>query len=154
VLVYTSRPLEDERVVIGPVTVSFWAASSAPDTDFTAKLVDVHLDGIAHNVLDRIVRARFRRGSKRPPTLLIPGRPYRYTIDLGHTGTVFRKGHRIRLEISSSNFPHFDRNPNTGHPFGSDAQLVTARQTVFHDAAHPAYVELPIVSGIETTSTP
>jgi putative CocE/NonD family hydrolase len=148
VLVYTSPPLTEDLAVIGPVTVKFWAASSAPDTDFTAKLADVHLDGFAHNVLDRIVRARYRNGSKAAPTLITPGRVYEYTIELGNTATVFRAGHRIRLEISSSNFPHYDRNPNTGHPIGQDAVLRTATQTVLHDAAHPSYLELPIVPGI------
>jgi putative CocE/NonD family hydrolase len=147
VLVYTSAPLTEDLPVIGPVTVKLWAASSARDTDFTAKLVDVHHDDIAHNILDRIVRARFRNGSKMPPSLITPGRRYEYTIDLGHTAVVFRKGHRVRVEISSSNFPHFDRNPNTGRPFGEDAQLVTATQTIFHDAENPSHVELPVAPG-------
>jgi len=108
----------------------------------------VHLDDIAHNVLDRIVRARFRNGSKMPPSLITPGRKYEYTIELGDTAVVFRKGHRIRLEISSSNFPHFDRNPNTGRPVGEDAQLVTATQTIFHDAENPSHIELPIAPGV------
>jgi putative CocE/NonD family hydrolase len=148
VLVYTSPPLTEPLTVIGPVLVALSAASSAPDTDFTAKLVDVHLDGIAHNVLDRIVRARYRRGSKLPPSLITPNDVYEYTIDLGHTATVFRVGHRIRLEISSSNFPHFDRNPNTGHPFGQDAEIALASQTIYHDATHASYLELPVVSGV------
>ena len=148
VLVYTSAPLTDEVAVVGPVTVNLWAASSARDTDFTAKLVDVHLDAIVHNVLDRVVRARFRNGSKMPPSLITPGRRYEYTIELGHTATVFPKGHRIRLEISSSNFPHFDRNPNTGRPFAEDSQLVTATQTIYHDAEHPSYIKLPIATGV------
>ena len=150
VLVYTSAPLSEPLTVIGPVAVTLSATSSAPDTDFTAKLVDVHLDGIAHNVLDRIVRARYRRGSKLPPSLITPGEVYEYTIDLGHTATVFRVGHRVRLEISSSNFPHFDRNPNTGHPFGQDAELATATQTIFHDATRASYVELPVLSDVRT----
>lgn len=148
VLVYTSEPLAEDLAVVGPVTVRLWAASSARDTDFTAKLVDVHLDEIAHNVLDRVVRARFRNGSKKAPSLITPGRAYEYTIELGDTATVFRKGHRIRLEISSSNFPHFDRNPNTGRPFGEDAQLVSATQTIYHDAEHPSHVELPVAPGV------
>jgi putative CocE/NonD family hydrolase len=149
VLVYTSAPLPEDLAVVGPVNVRLWAASSAQDTDFTAKLVDVHLDDIAHNVLDRVVRARFRNGSKQAPSLITPGRPYEYAIDLGDTATVFRKGHRIRLEISSSNFPHFDRNPNTGRALGEDAQMVTATQTVYHDAGHPSYVELPVAPDLQ-----
>jgi hypothetical protein len=148
VLVYTSAPLAQDMAVIGPVTVTLWAASSAPDTDFTAKMVDVHPDGFAQNVLDRIVRARYRSGSKLQPSLITAGQAYEYTIPLGNTATVFRAGHRIRLEISSSNFPHFDRNPNTGHPAGQDAKLRTAAQTIYHDAARPSYLELPVVPGI------
>lgn len=148
VLVYTSEPLPDDLAVIGSPTVTFWAASSAPDTDFTAKLVDVHLDDIAHNVVDRVVRARFRRGSKEPPALITPGRPYQYTIDLGPTATIFRKGHRVRLEISSSNFPHFDRNPNTGRPLGLDAVVAKATQTLYHDSQRPSYLELPTVADV------
>ena len=148
VLVYTSAPLAEDLVVIGPVTVKLWASSTARDTDFTAKLVDVHLDGIAHNVLDRIVRARYRNGSKSAASLITPGEAYEYTIPLGDTATVFRRGHRIRLEVSSSNFPHFDRNLNTGHPLGQDAAMVTATQTIFHDAAHPSYLELPVAPDV------
>ena len=148
VLVYTSEPLAEDLAVIGPVTVRLWASSTARDTDFTAKLVDVHIDGIAHNVLDRIVRARYRNGSKSAPSLITPGETYEYTIPLGDTATVFRRGHRIRLEVSSSNFPHFDRNLNTGHPLGQDAAMVTATQTIFHDAAHPSYVELPVAPDV------
>lgn len=148
VLVYASAPLADDLTVIGPVTAKLWASSAALDTDFTAKLVDVHLDGFAHNVLDRVVRARYRAGSKLPPSLIAPGRAYEYTIELGNTATVFKAGHRIRLEISSSNFPHYDRNPNTGHPVGQDARLESATQTILHDAAHPSYLELPVVPSV------
>jgi hypothetical protein len=148
VLVYTSDPLEEDLVVIGPVTVRLWAASTARDTDFTAKLVDVHLDGIAHNVLDRIVRARYRNGARSAPSLITPGETYEYTIPLGDTATVFRRGHRIRLEISSSNFPHYARNLNTGRPLGQDAEIVTATQTIFHDAAHPSHLELTVAPDV------
>ncbi len=148
VLVYTSEPLDEDVAVIGPVTVRLWAASTARDTDFTAKLVDVHLDGIAHNVLDRIVRARYRNGSKSAPSLITPGETYEYTIPLGDTATVFRRGHRIRLEVSSSNFPHYDRNLNTGRPLGQDAEMVTATQTIFHDAERPSYLELPVAPDV------
>ena len=98
-----------------------------------------------HNVLDRIVRARYRHGSKSAPSLITPGNVYEYTIPLGDTATVFRRGHRIRLEVSSSNFPHYDRNPNTGHAFGQDAEMVAATQTIFHDPRRPSRVELPVV---------
>ena len=103
----------------------------------------------AQFVLDRIVRARYRNGSKEPPSLITPGQPYEYTIELGHTATVFRRGHRIRLEISSSNFPHYDRNPNTGAAFGLDDRMLTASQTVFHDRTHPSFVQLPVARGVK-----
>jgi hypothetical protein len=144
VLVYTTPPLERPLEVTGPVVVKLWAASSAPDTDFTAKLVDVAPDGYARNLTDGIIRARYR-ASTRQATLLEPGRAHEYTIDLWATSNLFLAGHRIRLEISSSNFPRFDRNPNTGRPPGHDAELVPALQTVFHDAGRPSHVVLPVV---------
>ncbi len=143
VLVYTSEPLEEDLTVIGPVRVELWAASSAPDTDFTAKLVDVHLDGYAHNVSEGIIRARFRN-SDYLESWLTPGAVHDYTIDLGYTATVYRRGHRIRLEISSSNFPHFDRNPNTATAFGEGAELKTATQRVLHDDLHPSHLVLQV----------
>lgn len=149
VLVYTSAPLDRDIAVIGPVSVQLWAKSSARDTDFTAKLVDVHLDGIAHNVLDRIVRARYRHGSKLPPSLIQPDRTYEYTIDLGNAGTIFRKGHQIRLEISSSNFPHYARNLNTGRSNEEDYRVDLAWQTILHDKDSPSHLMLPIVPGVE-----
>ncbi len=148
VLVYTSSPLEHDLAVIGPVTVKLWARTSGRDTDFTAKLVDVHLDGFAHNVLDRIVRTRYRHGSKLPPSLINPGQAYEYTIDLGNAGTIFRRGHRIRLEISSSNFPHYSRNLNTGRSNEEDDRVEVARQTILHDEDHPSRLMLPVVPGV------
>jgi len=131
--------------VVGMVKVEFWASSSARDTDFTAKLVDVHHDGVAHNVLDRVVRARFREGHKQPPKLIQPGKPYKYTLEVGNTGMVFPKGHRIRLEISSSNFPRVARNLNTGAANQyTDDKMEIARQTIFHGPAHPSFLELPV----------
>ena len=146
-LVYTSEPLAEDLTVIGPVEVRLWAASSARDTDFTAKLVDVHLDGYAHNVSEGIVRARYRN-SDYLESWLTPGAAHDYTIDLGYTATVFRAGHRIRLEISSSNFPHFDRNPNTGDPFGQSAEVRTATQRVLHDDLHPSQLVLQVAPDV------
>ena len=143
VLVYTSAVLERDVEVTGPVRLELWAASSAPDTDFTAKLVDVHPSGDAYNIADGIIRARYRE-SRAHPSSLQPGRAYPFTIDLAATSNLFRAGHRIRLEVSSSNFPRFDTNPNTGAPIGS-AEVVTAAQTVLHNDAHPSYVALPVV---------
>ena len=146
VLVYTSAPFSHRPIeVTGPIEMRLWAASSAPDTDFTAKLVDVLPDGTARMLTDGILRARYRRG-KTAPALLTPGRAEEMTIDLGATSNVFAAGHRIRLEVSSSNFPRFDRNPNTGEPFGESAELRRADQTIFHDRERPSRLVLPIVS--------
>ena len=148
VLVYTSEPLTEDLAVIGPATVKFWATSSARDTDFTAKLVDVHPDGFAQNVLNRVVRARFRRGSKSAPSLIEPGTSYEYAIDLGFTANVFREGHRIRLDISSSTFPQLARNHNTGNDPATDGEIEVATQTIHHDADRPAFVELSVAPGV------
>ena len=147
VLVYSTVPLEEDVTVIGLVRVELWAASSAPDTDFTAKLVDVHVDGYAQNVSEGIVRARYR-SSNEEPSWITPGAVHDYTIDLGHTATVFREGHRIRLEISSSNFPHFDRNPNTATVFGEGRRLAAASQQVWHDQEHPSQLLLQVAPNI------
>ena len=144
VLVFTSEPMERPLEITGPVSVELWASSSAVDTDFTAKLVDVHPDGYAMNLLDGIIRARYR-DSASDPELMEPGRPYRFTIDLWNTSNVFLPGHRIRLEISSSNFPRFDRNLNTGAAFGQGTSGPVAQQTVFHTADRPSAVVLPVI---------
>jgi len=146
VLVYTGEPLERDLLVIGPVSASIFAASSACDTDFTAKLVDVHPDGRALNVCEGIVRARFR-DSLEVAVPIEPDRVYAYTIDLGATAIRFRRGHRIRLEVSSSSFPSFDRNPNAFVPIvdAGPADWVVATQTVFHDGARPSRLVLPVL---------
>jgi len=144
VLCYTSTPLEADLEVTGPIKVLLYAATDAPDTDWTAKLVDVSPTGYAMNLCDGIIRARYRE-TLTEPTLLTPNKVYEYQIDLGVTGNVFRKGHCIRLEISSSNFPRFDRNPNTGHPFGRDAELRPAHQTVYHSREDPSHILLPVI---------
>ncbi len=144
VLVYTGEPLQKELELTGPITLKLHAASSAVDTDFTAKLIDVRPDGYAHNLAEGIVRARFRE-SLSAPSPIVPGKVYEYSIDIWSTSHVLKPGHRIRLEVSSSNFPRFDRNPNTGHEFGVDRELTTARQTVFHNAASPSHLILPVI---------
>jgi putative CocE/NonD family hydrolase len=141
VLVYSTPPLTAPIEITGPVTVHLWAASSATSTDFTAKLVDVYPDGTARMLTDGILRVRFRRGTTEPDR----NRPEQFTIDVGATSNLFATGHRIRVEISSSNFPRFDRNPNTGAVFGEGAELRQAQQTVFHDATRPSRMVLPIV---------
>jgi putative CocE/NonD family hydrolase len=144
VLVYTSAALTADVEVTGPLALTLWIASSARDTDFTGTLVDVFPDGTARALADGILRARYR-ASRTAPALLTPGEPTEITIDLGATSNLFRAGHRIRLEVSSSNFPRFDRNPNTGGVFGHDATVVRARQTILHDASHPSRLLLPVV---------
>jgi uncharacterized protein len=144
VLVYTTAPLASPVEVTGPIDVKLWAASSATDTDFTARLVDVLPDGTARALNDGILRARYRNG-KTAPTPLVPGQPVEFTIDVGATSNLFAAGHRIRVEISSSNFPRFDRNPNTGGVFGESAELRRAEQTVFHDRERASRIVLPVV---------
>jgi len=134
----------DTLEVTGPLAVTLYAASSAPDTDFTAKLVDVQPDGYAQNLADGIVRARYR-DSRVAPTLLTPAEVSPFTIDLWATSHVFLPGHRIRVEISSSNFPRFDRNLNTGEDQATGTRRQTARQTVFHDQRYPSRIVLPVI---------
>jgi len=144
VLVFTGERLQDPLEVTGPITVTLYAASSVPDTDFTAKLVDVHPDGFARNLADGIARARYR-DSRESPRLLTPGEVASFTIDLWATSHVFLPGHSVRLDISSSNFPRFDRNLNTGEDQATGTRWQTARQTVFHDGRYPSHVMLPVI---------
>ncbi len=144
VLVYTSDVLPADLEITGPVALKLFAASSAPDTDFTAKLVDVRPDGYAQNIAEGVIRARFRE-SLTSPTLITPEKVYEYTIDLWATSQVFKAGHRLRLEVSSSNFPRYDRNPNSGHDFAADAELQTAQQTIFHDNRYPSHLIMPVI---------
>jgi len=145
-LVYQSAPLERDTEVTGPITVRLWAVSSAPDTDFVARLTDVFPDGRSVNLTDGIVRARYRRLAQgEAPSPIEPGRPYEYAIDLWATSNVFQRGHQIGLQVTSSCFPRWDRNPNTGHPLGTDAALQVAQQEILHDREHPSHVVLPLV---------
>jgi putative CocE/NonD family hydrolase len=135
--------LEEDVEVTGPVRLHLWASTSASDTDFTAKLVDVFPDGSARNLTDGIIRARYRQGTDKPRPIT-PNEPLEYEIDLWATSNLFKAGHRIALEVSSSNFPRFDRNLNTGHELGADAEMRPAVQTVFHDAERPSRLVLPV----------
>ena len=144
VLVYTTAELEEPLEVTGPVTATIYASSSAPDTDFTAKLVDVGPDGYARNVTEGIIRARSREAGQ-PASAIAPGTVYKYDIDMWATSNVFKRGHRVRLEVSSSNFPKYDRNTNTGGPIGSDTAVASALQTVHHSPEYPSHVTLPVV---------
>jgi putative CocE/NonD family hydrolase len=144
VLVFSTTPMREDLEVIGPVRVVLYAASSAPDTDFTAKLVDVFPDGEARNLTDGILRIRYR-DSLEKPELAVPGQIYELNIDAGVTGNVFLRGHRVRLEISSSNFPRFDRNPNTGRPIADETVFRRADQIIYHDRQHPSRLILPVI---------
>jgi len=144
VLVYSTPPLEHDLEVTGPVRLEFFASSSAVDTDFTGKLVDVFPDGSAINIAEGILRAKYR-DSQETPALLTPGKVYPLAVDLWATSNVFRAGHRVRLEISSSNFPRFDRNLNTGESAATSGKWATATNTILHDAAHPSALWLPVV---------
>jgi putative CocE/NonD family hydrolase len=144
ILIYSTPSLEHDLEVTGPVRLEFFASSSAVDTDFTAKLVDVYPDGSAINIAEGILRAKYR-DSQETSTLLTPGKVYSLAIDLWATSNVFRAGHRIRLEVSSSNFPRFDRNLNTGESAATSAKWVSATNTILHDAAHPSALLLPVV---------
>jgi putative CocE/NonD family hydrolase len=148
VLVYQTAPLAAPVEVIGEPVVHLFAASSAVDTDFTAKLVDVRPDGFAQNLCYGIVRARFRDGYERPEPL-IPGQVYDFEIRLTPTANRFLPGHRIRLDVSSSDFPSFDRNHNTGGDGVSETEFITAHQTVYHDTTRPSRLTLPIVPPVE-----
>ena len=144
VLVYSTPELAADLEVTGAVRVELFARSSAIDTDFTAKLVDVGPDGFARNVTEGIVRGRYR-DSQQTPDAMRPGEVYKFTIDLWSTSNVFGRGHRLRLEISSSNFPRFDRNANTGDDSAHATRFVSAMNTILHDKEHPSALILPIV---------
>jgi putative CocE/NonD family hydrolase len=150
VLVFQTLPLAADVEVTGEITVTLWASSNGLDTDFTAKLVDVHPPtpdfpgGFDMNIADGIVRARFRGGLK-AERLLEPGKVYPFTIKLYPTSNVFRKGHRIRVDVSSSNFPRFDVNPNTGEPLNDNRRTRVATNTIYHDRARPSHIMLPVI---------
>lgn len=144
VLVYTTAPLKEDVEATGPVRVELYASSSAPDTDFMAMLLDVHPTGFAQRLCDGMVRARFRDGMDRP-SLLDPGCIYHYTIVCWNTSQLFRAGHCIRLQIASSAFPKYDRNLNTGASLATGTAMAPAEQRIYHDAAHPSCLVLPIL---------
>jgi putative CocE/NonD family hydrolase len=148
VLVYSTRPLKHDLEVAGPVQLVLYVATTARDTDFTAKLIDVFPSGEARNLTDGILRLRYRNSLEKPD-LAKPGEVYRIAIDAGVTGNVFLKGHRIRVEVASSNFPRFDRNPNDGGVVANASKLRKATQTIYHDAAHPSALVLTVVPSIQ-----
>ena len=153
VLVFCTPPLLRDIEVTGPVTMRLWVASDAPDTDFTAKLIDLHPpnddypQGFAMNLTEGILRARYR-DSWEEPSLLAPGEVYPVTIELFPTSNLFLRGHRLRLDIASSNFPHFDVNPNSGEPEGAMEHSRVAGNRVFVDADRPSHIVLPVIAAV------
>ena len=145
VLIFSTSAMPQDFEVTGPVRLELFASSSAVDTDFTAKLVDVGPDGFAQNLTEGIVRARYR-DSQEHPVLMNPDQTYKFTVDMWATSNVFKKGHRLRLEISSSNFPRFDRNPNTGEDSAFATKSVQATNAIYHDADHPSVLILQTVT--------
>jgi putative CocE/NonD family hydrolase len=144
VLVYTATPFARDTEVTGPVSLDLYVSSSAVDTDFTGKLVDVWPDGFAQNLTEGILRLRYRNSQEKPAPAN-PGETYRITVDLWATSNVFLAGHRLRLEVSSSNFPRFDRNMNTGEEQARATRMIKATNAVYHDKAHPSAVVLPVL---------
>ena len=143
-LVYTSDYLDSALTIAGPVKMKLFAATDGPDTDWMIKLVDVYPNGFAMPVSEGILRARFREGLDKMK-LLKPGEVYEYDIELTGTANMFPPGHRIRIDITSSNFPQFDRNPNTGAPLGDNATIRIAKQTIYHGGNRVSHIILPIV---------
>ena len=152
VVVFQTPPLEQDTEITGPIEVVLWASSTAVDTDFTAKLIDVYPpnedypQGYALNLNDSIIRARYR-DSRESAELMEPGQVYKFTITLYPTSNLFQRGHRIRLDISSSNFPRFDVNPNTGELLGLNRRTAVAENTIYHDRDYPSHVVLPVITG-------
>ncbi|MCI0662737.1 MAG: CocE/NonD family hydrolase [Acidobacteria bacterium] len=145
ILVYTSPSLNEPLSIAGPVKMKLYAATDGPDTDWVIKLIDVYPDGLSINVAEGILRARYRKGTDKME-LLKPGEVYEFEIDLVGTANVFLPGHRIRVDITSSHFPQFDRNPNTGEPFGMSAKVRLAKQTIYHTLQQPSHILLPVVA--------
>jgi hypothetical protein len=145
VLIYSTPVLTEAVEVTGPISMKLFAATSAKDTDWVVRLVDVYPDGRAMNLQEGILRARYRRGKNAPASLLKPGKVYEYNVDMWATSNVFLPGHRIRLEITSSNFPRFDRNLNTGEDPATGTRMEKAQQNVYHSAKYSSYVLLPII---------
>jgi putative CocE/NonD family hydrolase len=143
-LLYTTAPFTQPTLLCGPLSARLFAASSATDTDFMVKVLDVWPDGFVQRLNDGMVRARFRNGWEKPE-LIVPGKVYPYDIDVWNTCQTVLPGHRIRVEVASSAFPKFDRNPNTGDAIGMTARMQPADQTIYHDRERASYIVLPFV---------
>ena len=150
VAVFQTELLREDVEVSGPIVIKLYASSTALDTDFTAKLIDIYPPskdfptGFEMNLTDGIIRARYRNSPERQE-LMKQGEIYLFTIEPFGTANVFKKGHRIRIDISSSNFPKFDCNPNTGEPLGLNRRMIAAQNTIYHDLIYPSHVILPII---------
>ena len=153
IVVFMTPPLEQDTEIIGPISVTLWASSSAVDTDFTAKLIDVYPSsqdfpaGFDLIMGDGIIRARFRESDK-VEKMMTPGEIYKFNIKLDPCCNVFKKGHRIRVDVSSSNFPRFDVNPNSGEPLNNNRRMITAINTIYHDSQHPSHIVLPLMPAV------
>ena len=144
VLCFTTEPLDDDLEITGPVKLVLYASSDAVDTDFAAKLVDVHPNGFCQRLCDSIIRARYRNGVAKAE-FMEPGTVYEFEIDMWNTSQVFKAGHRIRLEVTSSAFPKYDRNLNTGEDIGTGTRMAIATNRVWHNAEHPSRLVLPVI---------
>jgi len=145
ILCYATPELKEDSEVTGPLLLRIFAATSAVDTDFTAKLVDVYPDGRAYNVTcDGITRARYRKSLFRPEPVT-PGEVNEYIINLEAVSQLFRKGHRMRIDVTSSSFPEYDRNMNTGRDVGEDARGIVALQSIYHESEYASYIDLPVI---------
>ena len=147
VLVYSTPPLDSDLEVTGPVTVKLFASTSAPDTDFWAQLTDVYPNGYSMHLTEGIIRGRYRNSLEKQE-LLEPCKVYEFNIDLWVTSNVFQREHKLRLDVSSSSFPKYDRNPNTWNQFGTETTLNTAEQKIYHDPIHPSHIRLSVINKI------
>lgn len=148
VLVYTSGYLEEPLTIAGPINVKLFAATDGPDTDWMIKLTDVHPDGTSRPISEGILRAKYREGLD-DPKLLTPGQVYEFDIEMTGTANVFKPGHRIRVTITSSNFPQFNRNTNTGKALGSSTETRVAKQTIYHGGSQLSRIVLPVVPALD-----
>ena len=149
ILVYTSEPLKEGIEVSGPIEATLYVSSDAKDTDITVKLIDVYPDGTAYNLDETIQRLRYRDGYDKPPVWMEAGKVYKVTLQPMNTSNYFAAGHRIRIEVSSSNFPRFDRNLNTGGNNYDEAKGVVAHNAVHHSRQYPSQVTLTVVKRAE-----
>jgi len=143
-VIYTTTPLDKDIEITGPMTATLWAATEGKDTDWNVMLQHVYPDGRAERIQDGVMRARFRDGFDRP-SLLKPGKAYKYDIDLWFTSRVIPAGHRLRVVVASAAFPKYDRNLNTGGDNERDTRYVVVHQRILHDRVHPSFVRLPII---------